>query len=126
MRDLAPPVPEPALSMEDMHHYVRQLCQCHKQGGQVIVRDANTVLVTDCATWPEHYTDRLKFRYPHATVQIYTSTASLSGFAVLVQNRPSSASAWWFAVLGVLLASVYYITRTMADALWPQLLLLRP
>jgi len=85
-------------------------------GARVVPRSSDTLVVYDCSSWPDRFSQRLRARFPYIEVSVETSTESLSGFVVVVQRTGSGRSHAWAGVLGLVLASSLYVLYRLAVA----------
>jgi hypothetical protein len=91
---------------------VQRICD-HTGGGRAVPQKGGfTVRVMDCPMWTAHATALLRASSPHALVSVESCVASLSGFVVVVYERPDPPHLCARVVMTVLVGLVVVLGGT--------------
>ena len=84
-------------------NYLQQLCNTTFEGGRLVQDDESTIMLYDVPMWPGTRSDALNQKFQNITIDIFQSTASISGFVVIVTSTSvSSALSSHFVVFLIL------------------------
>lgn len=78
--------------------YLARLCRIDERGGRIIYDQPHgSAIISDIAVWTQDMATCTRSRFPDADIQVVQSSASLSGFSVVVRladdrQRPAAAS----------------------------------
>ena len=94
--------------MERERVFVSGLLQMDSRGGRIVDRDLNSLIVYDAPVWGDAQSHRVRVRFPMCSVTNVASSASLSGFVVVIRRHERTAALWWLLLLGMCAGGVWY------------------
>lgn len=93
--------------MEKLQSKCESMCQMSRRGGRFRYVDQNTVHIADIDKWTSEMTEEITSYMPNITIDIMSSSQSITGFIVLIRKRPTQyLRAWGWIICMVALAIV--------------------
>lgn len=87
--------------MDGLQARCEHMCQMAQRGGRCVYEDRSTLRLLDIDKWTVEMTDEILHYMPNASVDILSCSQSLTGFCVVLRNRPTQhLRAWgWIACM---------------------------
>jgi len=82
-----------------LQKYLNKSLELHRTGGNVFVRDDQTLILTDKDTFANSHYKLVESKFPNVCIDIVSSTASHSGFFVLFTFPTPYNFAWERSIL---------------------------
>ena len=96
-------------SMERERAFVRRLVQMDVYGGRAVERDMTTLILMDVPSWGDAQSHKVRVAFPLCTVSYTVSSASLSGFVVIIRRHERGLSLWWLLLLCAVGGALLYV-----------------
>jgi hypothetical protein len=97
--------------------FLATLIQSHKYGGRTVRTDEKTVVLYDCGVWSDAHSSAVRDKFPECEVNILQSSASLSGFIVVVKiHNDSYVYSWGTVLLGVFISLILTGRQMLGNA----------
>ena len=100
-----------------IREYVERLLRMGRHGGRCVTRDEHTVLLYDVACWGDEQSRALQSRFPECEASCEASTASMSGFIVVIRWHAQPTGALWASLFVLVLVGVAYTVRILLQQL---------
>lgn len=95
--------------MDSIRVFLKQLVSMDHMGGRIVLRDDHTLVLYDISIWDETLSNAVRLRHPECEITCLASTASLSGFIVIVKRHVPAVVSLWSSVFVSLIALVGYV-----------------
>lgn len=101
--------------MEPIRAYIKQLVCMDRMGGRIVARDDHTLVLYDIPFWDESLSNAVRLGHPECEIQCLASTASLSGFIVVVKRHIPAVVSLWSGVFVACAVLVGYVSVSVGE-----------
>ena len=73
-------------SAEIVKKFIQEIMNCERSGSSILIRDENTVILTDCEDLVHDQIDAIIQKYPSICIEYASTQSSKSGFVVIFSH----------------------------------------
>ena len=73
-------------SAESVKKFIQEIMSCERSGSSILIRDENTVILTDCEDLVHDQIDAIIQKYPSISIEYASTQSSKSGFVVIFSH----------------------------------------